>query len=176
MSEPPSGAFDDDLPAVYTELRNLAGAYMRRERKGHTLQATALVNEAYIRLLDADAEFWHDRRRFLAVAARAMRQILVEHARARGAQKRGGGMQRLSISVSDTPSRDSDLDVLDLHGALADLADHDARKAHVVELRFFGGLSVPEVAEVLGVSQTTAEDDWYFARAWLRRRLKDHHP
>jgi RNA polymerase sigma factor (TIGR02999 family) len=167
-----SGKLDALVPVVYDELRALAAAVMSHERRAHTLQPTALANEAYLRLIDATNVAWKGRAQFLAIAARAMRQILVDHARARAAAKRGG--DRLRVTLSDTSTGGlgrPELDLLDLDEALAELAAADPRKAQVVELRFFAGLKMKEVAELLEVSQTTAEDDWYFARAWLRRRL-----
>jgi len=166
-----SGGFDALLPIVYEELRELAGAYLRRERAAHTLQPTALAHEAYLRLVDATKIEWRDRAQLLAIAARAMRQILIDHARRRAALKRGGGRDR--VTLSDTPGilGDDPLDLLELDAALEDLAAVDPRKGRVVELRFFAGLTLKEVAEAVGISLTTAEDDWYFARAWLRGRL-----
>lgn len=146
---------------------------MRRERAAHTLQPTALANEAYLRLADAPGVTIESKPRFLAIAARCMRQILVDHARARSAAKRGGGHARLTLSDTVVGSDEAPVDLLDLHEALGELAALDERKARVVEMRFFAGLLVKEVAEVLGISNTTAEDDWYMARAWLRRRLRD---
>jgi RNA polymerase sigma-70 factor (ECF subfamily) len=164
---------DDGLtPRVYEEIRQLAAAYMRRERAEHTLQPTALANEAYMRLSAADGIGFESKSRFLAIAARCMRQILVDHARARNASKRRGKRTQLTLSDTVVGVEAAEVDVLDLHEALVALADHDERKAQVVELRFFAGLTIKEVAELLGVSNTTAEDDWYMARAWLKQRLK----
>jgi len=167
-----AGRLDELVPLVYDELRELAGAILRHERREHTLQPTALANEAYLRLVDASNVEWKGRAQFLAIAARSMRQILVDHARARAAAKRGG--KRVRVTLSDTSTGGTgapEVDVLDLDEALGELAKVDARKAQVVELRFFAGLEMREIAEILRVGQTTAEDDWYFARAWLRRRL-----
>lgn len=166
-----TGRFDALLPVVYEELRELAGAYLRRERAAHTLQPTALANEAYLRLVDETKIEWRDRAQLLAIAARAMRQILIDHARRRGALKRGGGRERVTLSDAPGIAGDAPLDLLELDAALEALEALDARKSRVVELRFFAGLTLKEVAEALGVSLTTAEDDWYFARAWLRGRL-----
>jgi RNA polymerase sigma factor (TIGR02999 family) len=167
-----SGRLDDLVPVVYDELRGLAAAVMRDERRAHTLQPTALANEAYLRLLGATNVEWKGRAQFLAIAARAMRQILVDHARARAAAKRGGDRVRVTLSDTSTGGLGTpELDLLDLDEALAELAASDPRKAQVVELRFFAGLTMKEVAELLEIGQTTAEDDWYFAKAWLRRRL-----
>jgi len=167
-----TGSFDELAGRVYEELRGLAAAYMARERKEHTLQPTALAHEAYLRLVDTDRIEWKGRAQFLAIAARSMRQILVEHARAKGAAKRGAGHGRVSLSDTSGVLDESAIDVLDLDEALRDLADVDPRKAQIVELRFFAGLSMKEVAETLKLSETTVEDDWYLARAWLRRRLR----
>jgi len=167
-----AGRLDDLVPLVYDELRELAAAILQHERRGHTLQPTALANEAYLRLIDASKVEWKGRAQFLAIAARSMRQILVDHARARAAVKRGG--DRLRVTLSDTstgPPGKPEFDLLDLDAALRELAESDARKAQVVELRFFAGLEMQEIAEVLRLGQTTVEDDWYFARAWLRRKL-----
>jgi len=167
-----AGRLDELVPLIYGELRGIAAAVLAAERPGHTLQPTALANEAYLRLIDSEKIEWRGRAQFLALAARSMRQILIDHARARAAAKRGG--DRVRVTLSDTSAEDLAgwaPDVLDLDEALEELAAHDARKAKVVELRFFAGLDMREVAEVLAISQTTAEDDWYFARAWLRGRL-----
>jgi RNA polymerase sigma-70 factor, ECF subfamily len=159
------------LPLVYEELKTIAAAYMRRERGSHTLQPTALVNEACLRMLDAPRIEAHDRRQFFAVAARVMRQVLVDHARRHDAQKRGGDMERVTLSDEVGALAGADLDVLALDEALTQLARLDPRKAQVVELRFFAGMTSKEAGAVLGMSETTAEDDWYMARAWLRDRL-----
>lgn len=158
-------------PEVYEELRRLAGSYMRKEREGHTLQATALANEAYLRLADQTKVKWRGRAQFLAIAARAMRQILVDHARRHGAEKRGGDLARVTLSDTAATFGQPVLDLLALEEALTSLGALDERKARVVELRFFAGLTSKEAAEALGVSETTVEDDWALARAWLRRRL-----
>ena len=159
------------LPLVYEELKGIAASYMRRERGSHTLQATALVNEACIRMLDAPRIDAQDRRQFLALAARVMRQVLVDHARRHDAQKRGGAQERVTLSDDVGALAGTDLDVLALDEALTRLAELDPRKSQVVELRFFAGMTSKEAGAVLGVSETTAEDDWYMARAWLRDRL-----
>ena len=157
---------------VYDELRRLAYGYMAREHPGHTLQATALVNEAYLRLVDGEAVAWNDRVHFLAVSARVMRRILVDHARARRAQKRGGHAARVTFDealvVSDEPRQD----FVALDDALAALAAFDERKSRVVELRFFGGLSVEETASVLKVSPETVMRDWRLSKAWLQREMR----
>lgn len=162
------------LPKVYDELRSLAAAYFRRQRGDHTLQPMALVHEAYLKLINQTAAQWNDRAHFFAVAARAMRQILVNHALARKAEKRGGGAPRMFLSDEVAPTAARDFDPLALDEGLKKLAAFDERKAQVVELRFFSGLSVEEVAHVLNVSKTTVEGDWRMARAWLSKELSDH--
>jgi RNA polymerase sigma-70 factor (ECF subfamily) len=159
------------VPEVYEELRRLAASYMRQERGTHTLQATALANEAYVRLADDTKVKWRGRAQFLAIAARAMRQILVDHARRQGAEKRGGDLARVTLSDTAATFGRPVLDLLDLEEALTALGALDDRKARVVELRFFAGLTTKEAAEALDVSETTVDDDWALARAWLRRRL-----
>jgi RNA polymerase sigma factor (TIGR02999 family) len=162
------------LPLVYNELRGLARGYMSRETPGHTLQPTALVHEAYIRLVDASQVDWQGRTHFLAVGARVMRRLLIDHARGRGREKRGGGLHKVTLAGGVSPFRDDDVDLeefLDLNQALERLSELDERQAKVVELRFFGGLTVAEVAQVLGVSSRTIEGDWTHARAWLKREL-----
>ena len=158
--------------AIYAELRRVAGGLMRRERPGHTLQTTALVHEALLRLLDGDTLADVPNRRYLlAATAQAMRQVLVDHARRRNARKRGGNRVRVPLDQVLADFDEQGLDVIAPHGALERLARAHPRPAWVVELRFFGGLSVPEVAESLAVSDTTIESDWRFARAWLKGRL-----
>ena len=158
-------------PLVYKELRRLAQWHMNRERHGHTLQATALVNEAYLRLVDINQIQWQDRAHFFAVAARQMRRVLIDEARKHGNQKRGGDVQKVSIAEALlVPERAEDLIALD--EALAALAEIDERRGRVVEMKFFGGLSVEEIAEVLGVSSDTVKRDWKLAKAWLSRELK----
>jgi RNA polymerase sigma factor (TIGR02999 family) len=164
-------ALDRLMPLVYDELRRLAHRYMSRERPGHTLQTTALVNEAYLRLVNWREARWQNRAHFFAVAAQMMRRILVDFARDRQYLKRGGGALRVSLdkAASFTKSRSEDLVALD--EALAALAEVDRRKGQVVEMRFFGGLSVKEVAEVLKVSKETVMRDWRLAKVWLLREL-----
>jgi RNA polymerase sigma factor (TIGR02999 family) len=159
-------------PLVHAELRRLATHYLRRERAGHTLQPTALVNEAYLRLVNASQLPWQDRRHFFGVSARLMRQILVDAARARGYQKRGGDVLRVTLDPALLPAEPRDLDFLALDQALEELATFDARKAEVIELRFFGGLSIEETAATLSVSPETVKRDWRLARSWLRKRLE----
>jgi RNA polymerase sigma-70 factor, ECF subfamily len=165
-------ALDKLMPVVYDELRRLAGNYLRRERAGHTLQPTALVNEAYLKLVDQRHARWQNRAQFFGVAAQLMRRILVDHARVRQAQKRGGSdHQQLSLSHADRVAEKPGVDLLALHEALNDLAKIDEQQSRIVELRFFGGLTIEETAEVLEISHATVERDWTLARAWLRREL-----
>ncbi len=159
-------------PLIYDEVRRLAQKIMSRERRGHTLQPTALANEAYLRLIDQSRTQPADRRHFLVLAARAMRRILIDHARARKADKRGGGWDRVPLSEGNLLEEGStQLDILSLEAALEELSQLDARKASIVELRFFAGLSTKEAAECLGVSTGTISEDWQAARAWLGVRL-----
>jgi len=163
------------MPLVYDELRRVAGYLMGGERPGHTLQATALVNEAYLRLVDASKVNWKGRTHFFAVGANMMRRLLVDHARAKGREKRGGDWQKVTLSAGLRDSEDAALDVeqlLSLDTALTRLADLDPRQARIVTLRFFGGLTVDEVADVIGLSARTVAVDWRHARAWLRRELE----
>jgi RNA polymerase sigma factor (TIGR02999 family) len=163
------------MPLVYDELRRLAASYIRRERPGQTLQATALVHEAYVRLIGEKAHNWQNRTHFLAIAALSMRQILVQRARARKAAKRGGDPARITLDERMLPaaarSPDGEVDVVALDAALERLATLDVRQAKVVELRYFGGLSVEETAEALAISPATVKRDWTLARAWLKREL-----
>jgi RNA polymerase sigma factor (TIGR02999 family) len=166
------GAQDRLIRAIYGELRRTAGGLMRRDRPGHTLQPSALVHEALLRLLDGDALTDVPNRRYLfAAAAQAMRQVLVDHARRRNTQKRGGNRVRFPLDQVLAGFDDQGLDVIALQEALDRLAQDHPRQAQVVDLRFFGGLTVREVAETLAVSEGTVENDWRFARAWLRRQL-----
>jgi RNA polymerase sigma factor (TIGR02999 family) len=167
-------AAEELMPVVYDELRRLAHGYLRRERAGHTLESTALVHEAYLRLADQQRVSWRGRTHFLAVGARMMRRLLVDHARHRGRVKRGGDWRRITLDGAVASLLGRDLgpeDLLALDQALRKLADLDERQARIVELRFFSGLEVAEVAEVLGVSKRTVEGHWTHARAWLRREL-----
>jgi RNA polymerase sigma factor (TIGR02999 family) len=161
---------DELLPAVYAELRRLAAGYMRRERPGQTLQATALVHEAYLRLAGTGRP-WTDRAHFLGIAARAMRQILVERARARGAQKRWAGLNRVSLTESLAAGANADAMLPALDEALARLERLDPEQVKIVELRYFAGLGVEEAAEALGISPATVKRRWALARAWLLREL-----
>ena len=167
-----AGAVDRLFPVVYDELRRLAGAYLRGERSDHTLQATALVHEAYVRLVDQTRVDWKNRSHFVAVAATAMRRVLIDHARQRGRIKRGGGQERVTLdeSVSDR-SEWNPTDLLALDEALTRLGQQHPEKVGVVEMRFFGGLTVPECAEVMRVNPRTIERYWAYAQAWLYREL-----
>jgi len=171
-SEGDQEALDRLMPLVYGELRRLAQSYMRRERAGHSLQTTALIHEAYIRLIDANSVQWQNRAHFFGVAARLMRQILVAMARERGYQKRGGGAKQVSLDEAMMIDEGLDEDLVALDEALGALAQFDARKAQVVEMRFFGGLVEEEIADALDVSPETVRRDWRLARSWLRRKLK----
>ncbi len=166
-------AADKLLPLVYNEFRALARHYLAQERANHTLQPTALVHEAYMKLVDQTRVNWQGRSHFFAVAAQAMRRILVDHARSHQRDKRGGGRARVVLDEAVALSPQKDEDVLALDEALERLAAIDPRQAKIVELRFFGGLSVEEVSEALGVSKRTVEGDWAFARAWLSRELRE---
>src|SRR5262245_52008832 len=170
-SEGDREALDRLTPLVYAELRRLAKSYMRRERAGHTLQTTALIHEAYLRLIDAHQVEWRNRAHFFGVAARAMRQILVAMARERGCQKRGGGGRQVSLDEAMMIDEGVEEDLVGLDEALGALAQFDARKAQVVEMRFFGGLTEDEIAVALDVSTETVRRDWRLARSWLRRKL-----
>ena len=174
-SEPqPAAAAEQLFPLVYDELRRLAAAYMSRERSGHTLQPTALVNEAYLRLVDISRINWRGRTHFFAVGARVMRRVLIDHARGHGSLKRGAGWRRVTLAhglaASDAEGLDAE-ELLGLSEALEKLRGLDERQARIAELRFFGGLSVADVADALGVSKRTVEGDWTHARVWLRREL-----
>jgi RNA polymerase sigma-70 factor (ECF subfamily) len=172
-SEGDREALEKLTPLVYNELRRLAHHYMSGARPGHTLQTTALVNEAYLRLADQTHPNWNNRAHFFAVAAKAMRQILVNYALSYQAQKRGGGAQKIQLDEAAIVSQEQSKEVVDLHEALERLAELDARKAQVVELKYFGGLSQEEIAEVLKISPITVRRDWTFAKAWLHSELYD---
>jgi RNA polymerase sigma factor (TIGR02999 family) len=165
-------ALDRLMPLVFDELHSLAHRYMLHERAGHTLQTTALVNEAYLRLIDASRVEWQDRVHFFAISANLMRRILVDFARSRNHQKRRGVIQKIDWDREPSPGWQRDIDTLALDEALQALAAFDPRGAQVVELRFFGGLSVEETAEVLGVSQKTVKRDWAAAKVWLLKEMK----
>jgi RNA polymerase sigma factor (TIGR02999 family) len=166
-------AFQALVPIVYNELRRLANHYLQNERSGHTLQSTALVHEAFLRLVGNNGmQQWHGRAHFFAAAAQSMRRILVDHARQRQARKRGSGAQRVPLEEALTVPVQSNLDVAALDESLSNLALIDPRKSRVVELRFFGGLSNQEIAEVLGISPAAVRNDWVVAKAWLYRDLQ----
>jgi RNA polymerase sigma factor (TIGR02999 family) len=165
-------ALDKLMPMVYQELRRLARYYMRRERAGHTLQTSALVNEAYLRLIDYKRMRWQDRAHFLAVAAQAMRRILIEHARSRQSARRGGAEARqVSLDEAAVLADEQAAEMIALDDALTSLAALDPRKSRVVELRYFGGLEIEETAEVLGISPATVKREWSTARLWLHREI-----
>jgi len=164
-------ARDRLLPLVYRELRRRAAAYLRRERRDHSLQPTDLVHEAYLRLVDQRRAAWRNRGQFFGVASQMMRRILVDRARAHRMAKRSGRWARITLDEAVVPTRPTDVDVLDLDAALSRLAAFDERKSRIAELRFFGGLSLEETGEALGVSVATVERDWQAARAWLFKTL-----
>ena len=164
-------ALDHLAPLVYDDLRRLAAGYMRREPGGHSLQPTALVHEAYLRLVDQQKVKWRNRAHFYGVAASMMRRILVDDARARQADKRGGGWERVTLAEDLTPAASRDVGVLALHEALERLAAFDPQQERIVELRYFGGLTIEEVAEVVGISRATVNREWTIAKAWLRGNL-----
>ncbi len=165
-SEGDQAAYDELVPLVYDELHRLAHRYMGGERSGHTLQTTALVDEAYLRLVDQRVH-WQNRTHFFAIAAQVMRRILVDHARSHAYQKRGGGAQQVELNEAMVMAKERAAELVILDEALAKLKEFDARKARVVELRFFGGLTVDETAQVLSISANTVDRDWSTARAWL---------
>jgi RNA polymerase sigma factor (TIGR02999 family) len=165
-------AFDRLVPLVQQELRQIARKHMARERAGHSLQPTALVNEAYLRLVDLERVHWQDRAHFFAMASRMMRRVLVDVARAKGYQKRGGGAQRVTLIESRAPAKQPEFDLIALDDALQELEALDARKVRVIEMRFFGGLTVEETAAALSVSRVTVMRDWQFSKDWLRRAIK----
>jgi RNA polymerase sigma factor (TIGR02999 family) len=164
-------ALDALMPLVYTELRRVANHYLRNERSGHTLQSTALVHEAYVRLVNQDFPEWQNRAHFFAVAAQLMRQILVDYARSHGAAKRGGSVCRLTLDEAEEVPQPMDVDVVALDEALKTLAEMDPQQSRVVELKFFAGLSIEDTSDVLGISPSTVKRYWITARAWLYREL-----
>ena len=168
-----STALDQLIPIVYDELRAVAARYLRRERQDHTLQPTALVNEAYLRLIDQKQVQWQNRAHFVGVAAQMMRRILVDHAKSHNRAKRGGGAGKVSLDEAVALSEERAADLVELDQALTDLETFDKRKSRVVEMRYFGGLSVEETAEVLKVSLITVARDWKLAKAWLYTRIED---
>jgi RNA polymerase sigma factor (TIGR02999 family) len=161
-------ALDQLVPLVYDDLRRLAAGYMGREAPGHSLQPTALVHEAYVRLIDQRRVQWRNRAHFFGVAANMMRRILVDHARKMRAEKRGGAAERVTLTADDVAAPDQSLDVLALHESLERLAAFDPQQERIVELRYFGGLTIEETAEVVGVSPATVVREWTIAKAWLR--------
>ena len=169
-------ALDEMLPLVYNELKRLASYYLNREREGHTLQTTALVHEAFLRLVDQQQVNWKNRSQFLGLAAEMMRRILVNHARDRAVQKRGGDAKRVSLSLVGESGDQPDIDLIALDLALNQLCGLDARKARIVELKFFGGMTTEETAEVLEISTATVEREWNHARAWLYRAITGNQP
>lgn len=169
-------ALEQMIPFVYNELRRIARRYMAGERKGHTLQTTALVNEAYLKLIDSRKVNWQNRAHFFAISAQLMRRILVDFARSRGYQKRGGGAYKVTLDEELIGAPEAGRDLVALDDALKALAEVDPRKSKVVELRFFGGLSVEETAAVLKVSQDTVLRDWRLAKSWLRREMTNSEP
>lgn len=166
-----AGATDELLPLVYDDLRRLAARKLARQKPGDTLQATALVHEAYLRLVGPTNQHWDSRGHFFAAAAEAMRRILVDRARHKGRLKHGGGRQRVELRDSDCASQVPSDDIVALDEALTKLAEKDQRKAALVELRYFAGLTVEQAADVLGISPTTAKQWWAYARAWLHREI-----
>jgi len=164
-------ARDQLMSVVYHELHRLAHHYMKRESPGHTLQTSALVNEAFVRLIDQKDVRWQNRAHFFGIAAQMMRRILVDYARSRNYAKRGGGARQISLDEGLTVSLERSAEVVQVHEALEQLAKFDPRKSQIVELRFFGGLSIEETARVLGVSQGTVMRDWTLAKAWLRKEI-----
>ena len=159
------------IPLVYEELRQLAHQYLQRERADHTLQATGLVHEAYLRLVDQGTTTWQNRAHFLGVAAQLMRRILIDYARSHRAEKRSGNWDKLAFDEALAPSDERSVDLVALDDALKDLATFDERQSRIVELRFFGGLTGEEIAEVLEISPRTVKREWRLAKAWLRREL-----
>lgn len=166
-------ALDKLVPLVYDELRRQAARYLRRERAGHTLQTTALIHEAYLRLIDQKNVHWQNRAHFFGIAAQLMRRILVDHARTRKRAKRGGSDVRVSFSEATLKAKGQDLDIVALDEALERLTEIDEQQSRIVELRFFSGLTVEETAEVLSISPATVKRDWSMAKAWLHREITD---
>ena len=176
MTDADRQSLDSLLPIVYQELRRLAASYLRRERPGQTLQPTALVHEAYLRLMKDRPDRWQNRAHFCAIAAHSMRQILIERARARGALKRGGAQPRVTLDEGLVAGGQRSFDLIALDEALERLAQFDPEQARLVELRFFGGLTVEETAEALNISPATVKRHWAAARAWLARELEGNSP
>lgn len=171
-SEGNQSALDELMPLVYEELRRQASRYLRRERQGHTLQTTALIHEAYLKLIGQNKVEWQNRKHFFAIAAQAMRRILVDYARERKRKKRGGSAENLPFDEAiQISSKGKSVDLIALDEALNKLAAFDKRQARIVELRYFSGLSIDETAEVLGISNATVRNDWNMAKAWLYQRI-----
>ena len=173
----PQLSVESDVPTrlfsrIYDELRNTARALMARERLDHTLQPTSLVHEAWLRLFDGQQMHWNDRAHFLGIAARCMRQVLVDHARSHNAEKRGGGLHQVTLEENLLAGDANNLELLDLDNCLTKLADLDPRAAQVAEMRIFGGLTIQEIAHNLNVSKRTCDGDWQMARLWLSRELE----
>ncbi|TMA74012.1 MAG: sigma-70 family RNA polymerase sigma factor [Deltaproteobacteria bacterium] len=169
-------AVDQLMPVVYEQLRRLAKRHLAGHRRGHTLQTTDLVNEAYLKLAHRRETEWKDRPHFVAVASRAMRCVLVDYARGRGSAKRGGNPVRVSLTEAEEGAEPGSAEILAVHDALTGLAGIDPRKSQIVELRYFGGLSVEEIAELIGLSARTVKREWRWARAWLYRELSNERP
>jgi len=161
------------MPLVYDELHKVAAAYLRKQRPDHTLQPTALVNEAYLKLIDLSSVSWQDRAHFFAVASQTMRHVLVDHARSKNRDKRGGGAQKVSLDEAISFAKNQEIDLLALDDAMRDLAAIDEQQSKIVELRFFGGLTVEETAVVLHISPATVKREWRIAKAWLHNRIAD---
>lgn len=170
-SDGDQNALDKLTPLVYEELRRMAHRYMSREQPGHTMQTTALVNEAYLRLVNSDAVQWQNRAHFFAIAAQVMRHILVDHARSHAYAKRGGGARKISLDEATVVSQERAAEVVALDEALKEFAQIDPQQSRIVELRFFGGLTIEETAEVLGLSPATIKREWKTAKAWLYHEL-----
>ena len=164
-------AVDDLIPLVYDELHKVAAQYLRKQRPDHTLQPTALVNEAYLKLIDISNVSWEDRAHFFAVASQTMRHVLVDHARGRNREKRGGGAQKVSLDEAVSFADNQEVDLLALDEAMRALAEIDDQQSRIVELRFFGGLTVEETAVVLRISPATVKREWRIAKAWLHKRM-----
>ena len=160
-------ALNQLMPLVYNELHRIAGRYLRNERPNHTLQTTALINEAYVRIVDGKSVKWQDRAHFFGVAAQIMRHILVDHARSSRSAKRGGGVQKLTLDEAVAGSQERNLDLVALNDSLNSLAQIDPQQSRIIELRFFGGLTIEETAEVMSISPATVKRDWNMAKAWL---------
>ncbi|PYS99490.1 MAG: RNA polymerase subunit sigma-70 [Acidobacteria bacterium] len=164
-------AVDSLMPLVYDELHKVAAQYLRKQRPDHTLQPTALVNEAYLKLIDISSVSWQDRAHFFAVASQTMRHVLVDHARSRKRDKRGGGAQKVSLDEAISFSQGNEVDLLSLDESMRELAAMDEQQSRIVELRFFGGLTVEETAVVLHISPATVKREWRIAKAWLHNRM-----